>query len=144
MIAGVAVVAMAVIVGVWAAGADNDDEGLACTLAPAGVGLISAGLARNRSSGEIIAGVGASASAGLGCKKVIETFVEQPEEVQELRIAAGEGSTATETVTGSELAAPPPPLPYDGNQGILNCLKWNAPVLVRLCANGDIDPPGTP
>ena len=149
VIAGAALVAIAVVIGIVIAssgnnspensGGDETGRDVSCTLATSGVGLIAAGLSRRQSAGEIIGAVAAGTGVGVACKKAIESFVNTPDEPVPLQIEAPNGTTVEQAPTGVELAQPPPPQPT--NAPSLDCFRYNGGFLIRLCLNGTIPPP---
>lgn len=152
IIAGVGLVVVAVVIAVVIAssggGGDDGDGGggggttgdISCTLGTSGVGLIAAGLSRRQSAGEIVAGVAATTAVGVACKKAINSFVNAPEEPVSLRIEAPDGTTVEQTPTGSELAQPPPSQPTS-QPNLVDCFRYHAGFVIRLCLNGTIPPP---
>jgi hypothetical protein len=141
IIAGIAIVAVAIGIGIYAVNSGSKGAGdVSCTLSTTGVGLVASGLARNESAGRIIAGVGATTAVGVGCKKAIESFTQAPDEPVTLKITAPNGTATEETPTGSELAQPPPPQPT-AQPSLLDCFNYQGGFVIRLCLQGTIPPP---
>ena len=99
-----------------------------------------------RLAGAIVAAAGAGFLASK-CEDWVETLVEDPEKQTELEVEASGQAPAETTVTGNELAEPPPSnpspaAPADASfQRTIDCFRWRAELLTQWCWDGRIEPP---
>lgn len=103
-----------------------------CALTTAALGAVVTGVTHGKDVAEIVGPVLAGVVVPAACKHVVDRLIESPDEPVHLNLNLPGGGQVTQTVSGSELQAPPSPAP--------SCANWVTPTLRQLCEQGALRP----